>query len=102
MRIILMILTLGLSEYRKANRLSLLVAAEVAERRRLEAERHNRAREQAIREQQARLLFRWLWRLAGNAWTVEKWRRRRAQQLMAIAAAVNVGTIGHIDHGADQ
>lgn len=38
MRIILMILTLGLSEYRKANRLSLLVAAEVAERRRLERE----------------------------------------------------------------
>lgn len=72
------------------------------ERRRLEAERHNRALERAIHERQAQALFRWLWRLAGNGLTVEEFRRRRAQQLMAIAAAVNVGTIGHIDHGADQ
>lgn len=69
------------------------------QRRRLEAEQYNRLRDKKAREQLAHGLFRWLWRLAGNAWTVEKWRRRRAQQLMAIAAAVNVGTIGHIDHG---
>lgn len=69
------------------------------QRRRLEAERHNQARDQALRERQAGLLFRWLWRLAGNAWPVEKWHRRRAKQMIAIAAAMNVGTVGHIDHG---